>query len=62
MPVEAEELKRIRKELRLTQQKLAIQLGVARFTVSRWESGRRAISEPVARLVRLLQAEAQKPR
>lgn len=59
----ADELKRIRGRLRLTQQELADQLGVSRVTVARWETGLRTISEPVARLIRRLAAEARrKPR
>lgn len=45
-------LRRIRRELGLTQEQLAKVLGVDRVTVARWETGVRAISEPVARLVK----------
>ena len=52
------DLKRIRQQLGLTQQELADQLGVGRVTVTRWELGLRSISEPIARLVERVGAEA----
>lgn len=55
-------LKRIRKELGLTQAGLAKQLGVGQNAVARWETGARGISEPVARLVRRIRAEAREKR
>ena len=53
------ELRRIRKALGLTQEGLAKALGVGQNAVARWETGARGISEPVARLVRLLHAGAR---
>ena len=53
-----QDLKRIRQQLGLTQQELADQLGVGRVTVTRWELGLRSISEPIARLVERVRAEA----
>jgi DNA-binding transcriptional regulator YiaG len=52
-------LKRIRRELGLTQEELAARLGVQRETVARWETGARGIAEPIARLVRRVAAEAR---
>ncbi len=52
------DLKRIRQQLRFTQQELADQLGVGQVTVTRWELGLRSISEPIARLVERVRAEA----
>lgn len=52
-------LKRIRRELGLTQEELAARLGVQRETVGRWETGVRGIAEPIARLVRRIAAEAR---
>jgi len=52
-------LKRIRRQLGLSQEALARRLGVDRTTIARWELGRRGISEPVARLVRRVAAEAR---
>ncbi|MBI4638804.1 MAG: helix-turn-helix domain-containing protein [Candidatus Rokubacteria bacterium] len=52
----ADELKRIRFALGLTQAQLADLLGVRRVTVARWETGIRGISEPVARLVEHIRA------
>lgn len=54
------ELKRIRKELGLTQERLGERLGVTQNTVARWEISRRRIPEPTARLIGLLLAEARK--
>ena len=52
-------LKRIRRELGLTQRELAALLGVGRIAVARWETGARGISEPVARLVQRIRVEAK---
>lgn len=52
-------VRRIRRDLGLTQEQLAQALGVDRVTVARWELGLRAIPEPTARLVRLLHAGAR---
>lgn len=46
------ELKRIRRQLGLTQKQLAERLGVIPVSVARWELGLRGISEPVARLLK----------
>lgn len=50
-------LRRLRAELDLTQAAFAAQIGVQRETVARWESGTRAIPEPVARLATRLHTE-----
>ena len=50
----ADELKRYRKKLRMTQAELARELGVTVTTVARWEQGARDISGPVSLAVRLL--------
>ena len=55
-----EDLKRIRRQLGLTQKELAEKLGVTLVTVGRWEAGMRKISEPVARLVQRIAAEERK--
>ena len=52
--VDGSELLHLRKWLGLSQAKLAERLGVASNTVARWERNERTISEPVARLVRML--------
>ena len=56
-----DELRRLRRRLGLTQVQLAERLGVTSTSVARWERGERAISEPVARLVRLLGEMSGKP-
>ena len=57
-------LKRIRTALGLSQAAFADRVGVRRETVARWETGTRAIPEPVARLAtRLLDdSKARRPR
>lgn len=61
-PVKPAELKRIREGLELTQAALADELGVHRVTIAKWEAGDRGIPEPVARLVKRIQAERQQPK
>jgi transcriptional regulator with XRE-family HTH domain len=46
-----EYLRKLRKRLGWTQEKLAHEVGVARNSVARWERGEMAISEPAARLI-----------
>jgi DNA-binding transcriptional regulator YiaG len=53
------ELRRIRKRLGLTQVELADRMGVHWNTIARWERNVVRITEPSARLVRLL---AQQPK
>ncbi len=57
------QLKRIRSELTLSQQRLADELGVHRVTVAKWEAGDRRIPNPVARLLQrmLLDAKSRRP-
>ncbi|MBI3806769.1 MAG: helix-turn-helix domain-containing protein [Nitrospirae bacterium] len=47
-------LKRIRKELALTQKALAEKIGVTTNTVARWERAEVGIAEPIARLIHML--------
>jgi transcriptional regulator with XRE-family HTH domain len=48
------QLRRIRTRLKLTQVELAEKIGVHANSVARWERDEVGISEPVARLVRVL--------
>jgi len=52
--VEGDELRRIRKRLKVTQAELGARVGVTRNTIARQERGELGIGEPLARLVRLL--------
>jgi putative transcriptional regulator len=61
MGVTGDELRDLRKRLGLTQVELAEKVGVASNTVARWERGELGISEPVSRLLRLLE-KAKPPR
>jgi putative transcriptional regulator len=54
------EVRRIRKRLGLTQVELAAKIGVTSNTVARWERGLVRVTEPVARLIRLV-AKLPKP-
>jgi DNA-binding transcriptional regulator YiaG len=51
--LKAEEVQQIRKELKLTQQELAHELGVAVSTINRWENGK---SQPGRMACKLLLA------
>ena len=55
-----EAFRELRQRLGLTQSQLAERLGVTVTSVARWEREERAISEPVARLIRLLVNTAPK--
>ncbi len=55
-----DEVRRIRKRLRLTQADLARALGVTRVTVARWETGVYAIPEPTARLLQRVRKERRR--
>jgi DNA-binding transcriptional regulator YiaG len=56
-----DEVKRIRKRLRLTQAELAKELGVTRVSVARWEVGIYAVPEMAARLLEHLVKERRGP-
>src|SRR5215472_4987210 len=49
-----DELKTLRRKVGMTQAQVAELIGVTSNAVALWERGERAISEPVARLVRYL--------
>ena len=54
------ELKKIRKELRLTQEKLAKELNVSKSLVQKWESGERTPDDFIISLIRKIHKNAQK--
>lgn len=54
------ELRRLRRQLGLTQRALAALVGVTRNTIARQERGALGIGEPLARLVRLLAQTASR--
>jgi transcriptional regulator with XRE-family HTH domain len=54
MPMIGAELKRCRERLRLTQAAMAKQIGVHSNSLARMERDNMTISEPVAKLVRLI--------
>ena len=60
--MKAKELAQIRKSLSLTQVQMAEKIGVESNTVARWERGELRISEPVSRLVRLIERIEKNPK
>lgn len=54
------EIKKIRKELRLTQEKLANELNVSKSLVQKWESGERTPDDYIISLIRKLHKNTQK--
>ena len=59
MPMTAAQLRRLRKQMGLTQVQLAAMVGVSENTLARWERGEMTMREPAARLLRTL---AMKPK
>lgn len=55
-----EQLKAIRKRLRMTQLELAIQLGVRENTVYRWEAGIHPIMPLTERVIRMIGKEGRR--
>lgn len=56
MPMSGVELKRCRERLKLTQVAMAKQIGIHPNSLARMERGNMTISEPIARLARLIVA------
>jgi transcriptional regulator with XRE-family HTH domain len=56
------ELKRLRTELGLTQVELAAHVGITSNSIARQERGEIGISEPVARLIRMLAEMHRQPK
>jgi len=48
------ELRRLRRRLRLTQRELAAKVGVTTTSLARWERDEVRITEPMARLLKLI--------
>jgi len=59
--ISAEEIKAVRKSLRMTQVSFAILLGVSKKTVESWESGRYNPDGAARRLITILQKDPQFP-
>lgn len=60
--MQGSKLRAIRKALGLTQVEFAVKIGVASNSVARWERGEMKITEPVAKLVLLLQHTPKRKR
>lgn len=60
--LEAQDVRVMRKTMKLTQEQLAAALGVKMRTVARWEAGDSTMPETTARLLRLLARLAEKER
>ena len=54
-------LKRVRKQLQMTQAELAHELGVTRGSVARWENGTHKVPEMAAKLMERLVRERRPP-
>ena len=52
--MQGEELRLLRKRMKLTQRQLGQRLGVTDNTVARWERNEMKINEPAVKLVRIL--------
>ena len=52
--VSPEQFRKLRESMKLTQAEMAIQMGVARNTVSRFEIGTRPITQSKGKLIKLL--------
>ena len=55
-----QELRAVRKKLKLTQRQLAERIGMSMNTVARWERNEVGIKEPIAKLLRLLSKKPHK--
>jgi DNA-binding transcriptional regulator YiaG len=58
--IRGQDIKKLRKEAKLSQAKLAKIMGVHANTVARWEREDMYISEPVARFLKLICEQAKK--
>ena len=58
----AKELLKIRKALGLTQVQIADKIGVKANTIARWERGELQISEPISRLIRMIERIEKNPK
>lgn len=56
------QLKSLRKDLGISQEKLARRIGVSSNTVWRWEHDQRLISPPIALLLEMIAAQTKKER
>lgn len=54
IPMQPEELERIRHSLKITQAQAAARMGVHERTWRKWAGGHRPIPHPVAKLLRLM--------
>ncbi len=52
--VKAEEIKAVRKKLKITQQEFAELIGVSKPTVERWEMGKKPVTGPVVLLLQMI--------
>lgn len=57
-----EEFKKLRLKLGYTQKQVADALGIAKNSAARFERGEMRISEPVARLLRMIAAQRKQPK
>lgn len=58
----ASEVRRIRQRLGLTQEDFAALIAVTRVTVARWETGKVAVTKPMAKLIRMVMQSRMRAR
>lgn len=54
--MDAKDFKRRREDMEMSQERLAVELGVSQQAISLWENGQRPIPNPIQKLFRIVEA------